>query len=118
MITPTKGLNLDEKHYEELIAKEAKHWGVVASDPQNPQLWDDNRLFELFFGREYRHMVERVGATGPRVLELGCGEGTLAIDLARRGLQVAGFQVERQPGYGQKRHMSRGHLPVTEGNGT
>lgn len=28
----------------------------------------------------------------------------------RRALQAAGFQVERQPGYGRKRHMSRGRL--------
>ncbi|MEK9135644.1 MAG: class I SAM-dependent methyltransferase [Bacteroidota bacterium] len=74
--------------YDELIAKEAKHWGEAKSDRQNPQIWDDEQLFEIFFGREYRHLVDTVVASGPRALELGCGEGNLALELARRGLQV------------------------------
>jgi two-component system cell cycle response regulator len=31
-----------------------------------------------------------------------------AAGFVRRGLQAAGFQVERRAGYGHKRHMSRG----------
>jgi tRNA U34 5-methylaminomethyl-2-thiouridine-forming methyltransferase MnmC len=37
-----------------------------------------------------------------------------AAGFVRRGLQSAGFQVERIPGYGRKRHMSRGQLHGTE----
>ena len=33
----------------------------------------------------------------------------------RRGLQAAGFQVERRPGHGTKRHMSAGRLPDRAG---
>ena len=29
----------------------------------------------------------------------------------RRALAAAGFVVERQPGYGRKRHMTAGRLP-------
>ncbi len=32
----------------------------------------------------------------------------------RRGLQAAGFQVQRVAGYGRKRHMTRGRLPVAD----
>jgi 2-polyprenyl-3-methyl-5-hydroxy-6-metoxy-1,4-benzoquinol methylase len=74
--------------YEELVEKEARHWGDVKPDPKNPQIWEDDRLFEIFFGKEYRHLIERVVASGPRVLELGCGEGNLAIELSRLGLRV------------------------------
>ncbi len=82
------GGDLDEKRYQELVAKEAKHWGAVVHDPANPQIWHDEQLFGIFFGKEYRHMIERVVASGPGVLELGCGEGNLAIELGRRGLHV------------------------------
>ena len=34
----------------------------------------------------------------------------MAAGFVRRGLQAAGFQVERVAGYGHKRHMSRGIL--------
>jgi ubiquinone/menaquinone biosynthesis C-methylase UbiE len=71
-----------------LAEKEARHWGEVRPDPKNPQIWEDDRLFEVFFGKEYRHLIDRVVASGPRVLELGCGEGNLAIELSRRGLLV------------------------------
>jgi SAM-dependent methyltransferase len=30
---------------------------------------------------------------GPRVLDAGCGQGDLAIDLARRGFEVTGFDI-------------------------
>jgi tRNA U34 5-methylaminomethyl-2-thiouridine-forming methyltransferase MnmC len=29
----------------------------------------------------------------------------------RRALDAAGFEVERRPGYGRKRHMTAGRLP-------
>ena len=32
---------------------------------------------------------------GPRVLDAGCGQGDLAIDLARRGFEVTGFDISR-----------------------
>jgi SAM-dependent methyltransferase len=32
---------------------------------------------------------------GPRVLDAGCGQGDLAIELARRGFEVTGFDISR-----------------------
>lgn len=84
---------LDEERYRELITKESKHWGEVQPDPQNPQIWHDQQLFEIFFGKRYRHLIERAIACGPKVLELGCGEGNLAIELAQRGLHVTAVDL-------------------------
>lgn len=87
---------IDRQEYEKLAAREARHWGEVERDPQNPQIWHDPRLFEMFFGKEYRHMVESAMKFGPRILELGCGEGNLAIELASRGMQVTAIDLSEQ----------------------
>ncbi len=84
---------IDNERYRELIAKESKHWDEVQPDPKNPQIWHDQELFEIFFGVEYRNLVERANACGPHVLELGCGEGNLAIELAERGLSVTAIDL-------------------------
>ena len=62
---------------------------------KNPELWSDDVMAE----------VARHTAAG----------GTIATYTAaghvRRALAEAGFQVERQPGHGRKRHMTAGKLP-------
>ena len=88
MITPER--------YEQLATAEARHWGSIGADPRNPQLWHDERLFDIFFGAVYRHFVDRIVAAGPEVLELGCGEGHLAIELARRGSQVTAVDLSQE----------------------
>ncbi|MBI4417348.1 MAG: methyltransferase domain-containing protein [Ignavibacteriales bacterium] len=75
------------------ILREARYWDHVHPDPRTPQLWHDPQLFELFFGAEYRWLVERAVLCGPDVLELGCGEGTLALELTRRGCTVTGIDL-------------------------
>lgn len=87
---------IESQEYDKLIAREARHWGRVQKDPQNPQIWHDMRLFEIFFGKAYRRMVETAVASGPRILELGCGEGNLTIELALRGLQVTGIDLSSE----------------------
>lgn len=82
-----------DARYEQLARREAEHWGAASHDPENPQIWDDPVLQEIFFGAEERHFLARAAAIGPRVLELGCGEGDLAWDLARRGLEVTGVDL-------------------------
>jgi ubiquinone/menaquinone biosynthesis C-methylase UbiE len=81
------------RHYDELIEKESRHWGEVKQDPNNPQIWHDQKLFEIFFGNEYRQFVERVVANGPRVLELGCGEGNLTLELASAGMDITAIDL-------------------------
>jgi 2-polyprenyl-3-methyl-5-hydroxy-6-metoxy-1,4-benzoquinol methylase len=87
---------LNEERYRELIKKESKHWGQVQQDAQNPQIWHDQQLFEIFFGKWYRYLVERATASGPNVLELGCGEGNLAIELAQHGLRVTAVDLSAE----------------------
>jgi 2-polyprenyl-3-methyl-5-hydroxy-6-metoxy-1,4-benzoquinol methylase len=79
--------------YEDLLRQEANHWSSVHADPANPQIWHDKELFEIFFGREYAMFVDRAVQHGPHILELGCGEGALAITLARRGLSVTALDL-------------------------
>ena len=66
------------------------------SPAKNPALWSPETLVE----------VARHTAPG----------GTFATYTAaghvRRALQAAGFQVQRQPGFGTKRHMTAGRMPV------
>jgi hypothetical protein len=40
--------------YSALIAREAVHRGTCARAGGEPQIWDDDRLFEMFFGRGLR----------------------------------------------------------------
>lgn len=73
----------------------ADAWFLDGFSPaKNPELWSEDLMREVA-----RH-------TAP--------DGTFATYTAagfvRRGLQAAGFRVEREPGYGRKRHMSRGFL--------
>jgi ubiquinone/menaquinone biosynthesis C-methylase UbiE len=83
----------EPKQYDELIAKESRHWGEVRQDTQNPQIWHDPKLFEIFFGKEYRLFVNYVLAQGPRILELGCGEGNLTLELASHGLDLTAIDL-------------------------
>lgn len=81
------------EQYEHLLRREALAWGNTRPDPSNPQLWHDDQLFELFFGKEYRWLISRAIASGPDVLELGCGEGSLSIALAKQGCRVTGLDL-------------------------
>lgn len=64
------------------------------SPAKNPELWSEDLMAE----------VARHTAPG------GTFATYTAAGFVRRGLQAAGFQVERAKGYGLKRHMSRGTL--------
>jgi len=87
---------IEPQEYKELIARESLHWGGVEKDPENPQIWHDPVLFGVFFGKEYARLVDRAASGGPRILELGCGEGRLSIELAARGMQVTGIDLSEE----------------------
>ena len=73
----------------------ADAWFLDGFSPaRNPELWGDDLMAE----------VARHTAPG------GSFATYTAAGFVRRGLQAAGFQVERVAGYGRKRHMSRGIL--------
>lgn len=87
---------IESQQYNELIAQESQHWGDVGQDPKNPQIWHDPELFEIFFGKMYERLLTRASQSGPHLLELGCGEGRLSIELATRGLRVTGIDLSRE----------------------
>lgn len=83
---------IDKQQYRSLLLKEAAHWSAVQADPRNPQIWHDELLFEIFFGPAYRSFLDRMNSA-TSVLELGCGEGFLALELARRGKRVTAIDL-------------------------
>lgn len=87
---------IEPQQYEKLIARESLHWGDVGQDPENPQIWHDPAMFEVFFGKEYSRLIDRAVASGPRILELGCGEGRLSLELAARGMHVTGIDLSEE----------------------
>lgn len=62
---------------------------------KNPELWGDDLLAQ----------VARHTAPG------GTAATYTAAGFVRRGLEAAGFAVERAPGFGRKRHMTRARMP-------
>ncbi|MEX1139776.1 MAG: class I SAM-dependent methyltransferase [Bacteroidota bacterium] len=83
-------------HYNDYISREAQSWGSVRPDPSNPQLWHDEQLFDLFFGKEYRWLINCAVSHGPDVLELGCGDGDLSIMIAKEGCRVTGLDLSSE----------------------
>lgn len=73
----------------------ADAWFLDGFSPaKNPELWE----------AELMRAVARCTAKG------GTFATYTAAGFVRRGLQEAGFDVQRAPGFGRKRHMSRGAL--------
>ena len=73
----------------------ADAWFLDGFSPaKNPELWADDLLLQVA-----RH-------TAPN----GTCATYTAAGSVRRGLQAAGFQVDRRPGHGRKRHMTAGRL--------
>lgn len=75
---------------------QADAWFLDGFSPaKNPELWDAMLMGEV------------AGHTAPG----GTAATYTAAGFVRRGLADAGFEVERVPGYGRKRHMTRARLP-------
>lgn len=70
----------------------ADAWFLDGFSPaRNPELWEEGLMAEVFLH------------TAPD----GSAATYTAAGFVRRGLQAAGFEVARVPGYGRKRHMTR-----------
>jgi 2-polyprenyl-3-methyl-5-hydroxy-6-metoxy-1,4-benzoquinol methylase len=60
---------------------------------------DDPELFDIVMGREFTALMKLIlkHATKHRqVLELGCGPGGLALEIARNGMQVTGIDISEK----------------------
>ncbi len=76
----------------------ADAWFLDGFSPaKNPELWGEGLMAQ----------VARHSAPGATVATYS------AAGHVRRALQVAGFRVERRPGYGTKRHMTAARLDAT-----
>lgn len=72
---------------------QADAWFLDGFSPaKNPELWSEPLLAEV----------------GAHTAPGGSFATYTAAGFVRRGLQAAGFQVERRPGHGAKRHMTAG----------
>src|SRR5438067_2265889 len=64
----------------------------------NKALWEKGDFTEIaaFMRHSGEAVVQSLGITPPlRVLDLGCGDGTTAIPLARAGAEVTGIDIAR-----------------------
>ncbi|MDR0809178.1 MAG: tRNA (5-methylaminomethyl-2-thiouridine)(34)-methyltransferase MnmD [Gemmobacter sp.] len=75
---------------------QAEAWFLDGFSPaKNPELWSEALMAEV----------------GAHTAPGGSFATYTAAGAVRRALQAAGFQVERRPGHGRKRHMSLGTRP-------
>lgn len=73
----------------------ADAWFLDGFSPaKNPELWGEDLMMQV----------------GAHTVPGGTFATYTAAGFVRRALDAAGFDVERAPGYGRKRHMSRGTL--------
>jgi tRNA U34 5-methylaminomethyl-2-thiouridine-forming methyltransferase MnmC len=80
-------------------SEKADAWFLDGFSPaKNPELWNEDIL----------------AAVGAHTAQDGTFATYTAAGFVRRGLQDAGFHVERIAGHGRKRHMTRGHLLTTD----
>lgn len=64
----------------------------------NQALWEKGNFTEIaaFMRHSGEAVIQSIGITPPlRVLDLGCGDGTTAIPLARMGAEVVGIDIAR-----------------------
>lgn len=75
---------------------QADAWFLDGFSPaKNPELWQ----------------AELMGQVGRHTRSGGSAATYTAAGFVRRGLQDAGFEVTRVPGFGRKRHMTRARMP-------
>ncbi len=66
-------------------------------DPQVYAKWRASELGAITERIERRLMLELIGdVVGKRVLEVGCGDGALAVELAKRGAEVTGVDASER----------------------
>src|SRR6266852_6151484 len=79
-----------------LVNKE-EHMTIAPSNP-NKALWEKGDFTEIaaLMRQSGEAVVKSLGITAPlRVLDLGCGDGTTAIPMARLGAEVVGIDIAK-----------------------
>src|SRR5437867_4667891 len=68
-----------------------KVWPTMESSP-----WRQPYLADLTYGEMYRLANAFVHGLKVRILEVGCGQGFLSLELARKGHDVLGIDVDEK----------------------
>ena len=93
-----------------------------ASNNPNKALWEKGDFTEIaaFMRQSGEVVVESLGITPPlRALDLGCGDGTTAVPLARMGADVVGIDIARnlvEAGNGRAAEAGLSRLKFQEGD--
>src|SRR5271154_6361013 len=88
----------------------------------NQALWEKGDFTEIaaFMRQSGEALVESLAIKPPlRVLDLGCGDGTTALPLARAGAEVTGIDIARtvvEAGNKRAAEAGLGHLRFQEGD--
>jgi SAM-dependent methyltransferase len=93
------------------------------SHPLPPFLATDPDIYEHFMGRWSERLagpfLEFAGIeTGAKVLDVGCGTGTISLALARRGAEVVGIDASEPYLDGARRHRSHPSVLYEHGDAT
>jgi 2-polyprenyl-3-methyl-5-hydroxy-6-metoxy-1,4-benzoquinol methylase len=87
----------------------------------NKALWEKGDFTEIaaLMRQSGEALVKSIGITTPlRVLDLGCGDGTTAVPLARLGAEVVGIDIARNlVDAGNKRAAEAGLQPAEVSGG-
>ncbi len=78
-------------------------------------VWRDPKMVEIHWMPRINRIIEQAKGRGGSVLELGCGFGMIALELARNGLDVTGMDLS--PAHIEIAERFRDENPYTEGFG-
>lgn len=102
------------KHLKQRLKKEAESFDKIAKERKKhnqipdisteftneyfyDNIWRNSLFVRAEYGSRCNWVIDAVKKAGVRsVLELGCGNGWLSLELARHGLQVTGWDISRE----------------------
>ena len=107
--------NVNEKGARSLFpVRDQEMTPTTASANPNKALWEKGDFTEIaaFMRHSGEALVDTLNVSaGLRVLDLGCGDGTTALPLARKGAEVTGIDIAHKPGRsGQQACQSKAGL--------